>query len=336
MKDLIYLVTGAAGFLGSNICAQLLERGDRVRAFVLEGDKAAQYIPKDVEVFYGNLCNKSSLEPFFTVEEGVKTICIHVASMVTVNPYYRKLVLDVNVGGTENIVDMCLEHEECQKLVYVGSTGGIPELPHGEKIKEVKETNLDDVQGWYSKSKAMAANNVFTAINQRGLKACVVYPTGIFGPNDYAISETTSTIIKIIKGEMPVGIDGSFNIVDVRDLAAGCISAADKGRVGEGYILGNDVIRFKTLNKIIAQEAGCKPIKFFLPISIAERIAKQMEKRAAKSGDVPMMTTFSVYNLKRNNQFDYSKAEQELGYTTRPIVETLRDQIAWLKGNGLI
>jgi dihydroflavonol-4-reductase len=336
MKDVIYLVTGAAGFLGSNICAQLLERGDRVRAFVLEGDKAAQYIPKDVEVFYGNLCNKTSLEPFFTVEEGVKTICIHVASMVTVNPYYRKLVLDVNVGGTENIVDMCLEHEECQKLVYVGSTGGIPELPHGEKIKEVKETNLDDVQGWYSKSKAMAANNVFTAINQRGLKACVVYPTGIMGPNDYAISETTSTIIKIIKGEMPVGIDGSFNMVDVRDLAAGCIAAADKGRVGEGYILGNDVIRFKTLNKIIAQEAGCKPIKFFLPISIAERIAKQMEKKAAKSGDVPMMTTFSVYNLKRNNQFDYSKAEQELGYTTRPIVETLRDQIAWLKGNGLI
>jgi dihydroflavonol-4-reductase len=135
---------------------------------------------------------------------------------------------------------------------------------------------------------------------------------------------------------MPVGIDGSFNIVDVRDLAAGCISAADKGRVGEGYILGNDVIRFKTLNKIIAQEAGCKPIKFFLPISIAHRIAKRMEKRAAKSGDVPMMTTFSVYNLKRNNQFDCSKAEQELGYTTRPIVETLRDQIAWLKGNGLI
>lgn len=336
MKDVIYLVTGAAGFLGSNICAQLLERGDRVRAFVLEGDKAAQYIPKDAEIFYGNLCNKSSLEPFFTVEEGVKTICIHVASMVTVNPYYRKLVLDVNVGGTENIVDMCLEHKECQKLVYVGSTGGIPELPHGEKIKEVKETNLDDVQGWYSKSKAMAANNVFTAINQRGLKACVVYPTGIFGPNDYAISETTSTIIKIIKGEMPVGIDGSFNIVDVRDLAAGCISAADKGRVGEGYILGNDVIRFKTLNKIIAQEAGCKPIKFFLPISIAERIAKQMEKKAAKSGDVPMMTTFSVYNLKRNNQFDCSKAEQELGYTTRPIVETLRDQIAWLRSNGLI
>lgn len=336
MKNLIYLVTGAAGFLGSNVCTQLLERGDKVRAFVLEGDKAVKYIPKEVEIFYGNLCDKSSLEPFFTVDDGVQTICIHVASMVTVNPYYRKIVLDVNVGGTENIVDMCLKHKECQKLVYVGSTGGIPERPHGEKIKEVKDVNLDDVKGWYSKSKAMAANNVFTAIKQRGLNACVVYPTGIMGPNDYAISETTSTIIKIIKGAMPIGIDGSFNMVDVRDLAAGCIAAADKGRIGEGYILGNDVIRFKTLNKVIAEEAGCKPIKFFLPIFIAEMIAKRMEKKAAKKGEMPMMTTFSVYNLKRNNQFDYGKAVKELGYTTRPITETLRDQIAWLKENKLI
>ena len=63
--------------------------------------------------------------------------------MVTVNPYYRKLVLDVNVGGTENIVDLCLEHPECRKLVYVSSTGAIPELPHGQKIKEVEEVNLD-------------------------------------------------------------------------------------------------------------------------------------------------------------------------------------------------
>lgn len=196
--------------------------------------------------------------------------------------------------------------------------------------------NLDKVEGWYSKSKAMATNNVYTAIRERGLKACVVYPTGIMGPNDYAISETTATVIKIIKGEMPVGIDGSFNMVDVRDLAAGCIAAADKGRIGEGYILGNDVIRFKTLNKILVKEAGCKPIKFFLPIKLAEMIAKRMEKRAAKTGQMPMMTTFSVYNLKRNNQFDYSKAERELGYKTRPIEETLRDQIKWLKERGLI
>ena len=336
MKNVVYLVTGAAGFLGSNICAQLLERGERVRAFVLEGDKAAQYLPKEVEIVYGNLCDKASLKPFFTIDEGVATVCIHVASMVTVNPYYRKALLDVNVGGTANIIDLCLEHTECQKLVYVSSTGAIPELPHGQRITEVEEVNLDQVEGWYSKSKAMATNNVYTAIRERGLKACVVYPTGIMGPNDYALSETTSTIIKIIKGEMAAGIDGSFNMVDVRDLAAGCIAAADKGRIGEGYILGNKVIRFKTMSKIISQEAGCKPVKFFLPIWAAEMIARSMERKAAKTGKMPLMTSFSVYNLKRNNEFDYSKAILELGYTTRPLDVTLKDQIKWLKDNCLI
>ena len=336
MKNVVYLVTGAAGFLGSNICTQLLERGERVRAFVLEGDKAAQYLPKEVEIVYGNLCDKASLKPFFTVDEGVATVCIHVASMVTVNPYYRKALLDVNVGGTANIIDLCLEHEECQKLIYVSSTGAIPELPHGQRITEVEEVNLDQVEGWYSKSKAMATNNVYTAIRERGLKACVVYPTGIMGPNDYALSETTSTIIKIIKGEMAAGIDGSFNMVDVRDLAAGCIAAADKGRIGEGYILGNKVIRFKTMSKIISQEAGCKPVKFFLPIWAAEMIARSMERKAAKTGKMPLMTSFSVYNLKRNNEFDYSKAILELGYTTRPLDVTLKDQIKWLKDNRLI
>ena len=336
MKNVVYLVTGAAGFLGSNICAQLLERGERVRAFVLEGDKSAQYLPKEVEIVYGNLCDKSSLKPFFSVNEGETTVCIHVASMVTVNPYYRKALLDVNVGGTANIIDLCLEHTECQKLVYVSSTAAIPALPHGQLIGEVEYVNLDKVEGWYSKSKAMATNNVYTAIRERGLKACVVYPTGIMGPNDYALSETTSTIIKIIKGEMPAGIDGSFNMVDVRDLAAGCIAAADKGRIGEGYILGNEVIRFKTMSKIISQEAVCKPVKFFLPIWAAEMIARSMERKAAKTGKMPLMTSFSVYNLKRNNEFDYSKAILELGYTTRPLDVTLKDQIKWLKDNRLI
>ena len=102
------------------------------------------------------------------------------------------------------------------------------------------------------------------------------------------------------------------------------------------YILGNEVIWFKTLSKILCDELGCPPVKFFLPLNLAERIASRMEKKAAKTGEMPMMTTFSVYNLKRNNRFDYSKAERELGYTTRPLEETLRDEAKWLKENGLI
>jgi dihydroflavonol-4-reductase len=90
------------------------------------------------------------------------------------------------------------------------------------------------------------------------------------------------------------------------------------------------------MSRIISQEAGCKPEKFFLPIFLAEMIARSMERRAAKTGKMPLMTTFSIYNLKRNNEFDYSKAARELGYSTRPLDVTLRDQIKWLKENNLI
>ena len=82
----IYLVTGAAGFMGTNVCAQLLERGDAVRAFVLKGDPAVKFVPKTVEIFEGDLCSAEDCEKFFAVEPGTQTVCIHCASMVTINP----------------------------------------------------------------------------------------------------------------------------------------------------------------------------------------------------------------------------------------------------------
>ena len=86
MSNTLYLVTGAAGFLGSTICRQLIERGDMVRAFALPGDKAIQYIPEGVEVVEGNLCSIEDVEKFFTVPAGTETVCLHIASVVTVTP----------------------------------------------------------------------------------------------------------------------------------------------------------------------------------------------------------------------------------------------------------
>ena len=336
MSNTLYLVTGAAGFLGGNICRQLLERGDKVRAFALPGDKAIAYIPEGVEVVEGNLCNMEDVQRFFTVEEGVETICLHIASIVTVTPDYSPLVMNVNVGGTKNIIRCCLDHKECKKLVYCSSTGAIPEEKKGRKIKEVMYFDEDQTVGCYSRSKAIATQAVLDAANIDGLNACVVHPSGILGPNDPAIGETTKTVIDIINGEMPMGMDGSFNLCDVRDLAAGTIAAADKGRKGECYILANEEVSFRDFCKLLCDESGCKPIKQFLPLGIAYKLAAIMEKMAEKSGKQALMTTFSVYNLARNNSFDYSKAQKELGYTTRPYAETIRDEVAWLKEAGKI
>lgn len=331
-----YLVTGAAGFLGGTICRQLIERGEDVRAFVLPGDPAIQYVPKEAEIVEGDLTDMASLEKLFDVEEGTETIVLHIASIVTVNPDYSSKVMEVNVDGTRNIIRLCLSHPECKKLVYCSSTGAIPEAAMGQAIREVRRFDPDEVVGCYSRSKAMASQAVLDAVHEQGLNACIVHPSGIMGPEDYAIGETTGTLIKIIKGEMPAGIDGSFNLCDVRDLAAGTIAAADKGKAGECYILANEPVSFRDFSRMVSDEAGCKKVGVFLPVWAASIMGGMMEKKAKKKGTKPMMTRFSVYNLARNNKFDSTKAIRELGYSTRSYRDTIHDEIAWLKETGKI
>ena len=137
MKKTIYLVTGAAGFLGSHVCDELLRRGERVRALVLPGDKSVKYVPKAVEIVEGNLCDVDSLETFFNIPDDMESIVIHCASMVTTNAEFNQKLIDVNVGGTKNMIEKCLTHPECRKMVYVSSTGAIPDQPKGTAIKEV-------------------------------------------------------------------------------------------------------------------------------------------------------------------------------------------------------
>lgn len=144
----VYLLTGAAGFLGNNIVKQLIEKGCRVRGLVLKGDKAVRHIPKGVEIVYGDLTDKTSLE----------------------------------------------------KLVYVSSTGTVAELPHGQLMREPEKFDLDKIVGYYGKTKAMATQLVFDAVKEEGLKACVVYPTGICGPNDYAGGPVSTFIEQYCNG----------------------------------------------------------------------------------------------------------------------------------------
>ena len=334
-----YLLTGAAGFLGTNICMQLLEAGCKVRALVLPNDKSVKFIPEQVEVVLGDLTDAASLEAFFTVPEGCTSVVIHCASMVTVNPNYSEKLMAVNVGGTRNIITKVLNHPECEKMVYVSSTGAIAEQPHGTPITEVSKFTPCDpkkVVGAYSQSKATATQMVLDAVQVMGLKACVVHPSGILGPNDHAIGETTNTLLQIIKGEMPMGMQGSFNLCDVRDLAAGTIAAVDKGRIGECYILSNKTVTLKEMCDMLHAECNAKKIKFYLPLDLADKIAAGLEKQTEKTGKMPLMTTFSVYNLARNNEFDCTKARTELGYTTRSYEETIHDEVQWMIAEGLI
>jgi dihydroflavonol-4-reductase len=192
----------------------------------------------------------------------------------------------------------------------------------------------EKVVGWYSKTKAMACQKVLQAVKSQDLNACIVHPAGIMGPNDYSNSTTTHTVLQILNGEMPIGMKGSFNMCDVRDLASACIAAVEKGRKGESYILGNEEVTLKQLFTYLSADVKCKPIKWYMPLWMANIMASIMEKRARRKGEKPVMTKFSVYNLARNNKYDYTKAQRELDYAPRPYQQTAKDEVQFLIKSG--
>lgn len=333
MDGELYLLTGAAGLLGGNILMQLIEQGQRVRALVLPNDPAIANMPREAEIIEGDLLDGAALDRFFAVPGGGEVIVIHAASIVTLDPRPNEKVRAVNVDGTRNIVERCLRYQ-VKKLVYVSSTGAIPELPHGQAIREAECYNPDRVIGYYAKTKAMATDLVLQAAREHDLDASVVYPSGIFGPNDYGFGLVTSCLKMVAQGKLRISIGGTFNSVDARDLAGGIIACAQRGRKGEGYIMASRCYTFGQLMDAICEEAGVKKPLFTVPLWLVRPFAGvgtlygKLAKRPA------WFSRYTVYNLMRNNNFCAEKAERELGFQCRPLNESAADTIRWLRQVG--
>ncbi|MCC6496715.1 MAG: NAD-dependent epimerase/dehydratase family protein [Propionibacteriaceae bacterium] len=330
-----YLVTGIAGNLGSSVAAQLLADGRRVRGLVLPGDPAAERVPTGVELHTGDVTDRSSLTAAFAHVPGERLIVIHCAAVVTLDPGFNQLVHDVNVTGTANIIEACLAND-APRLIHVSSTGAIPEAPHGTPIGEPDHFDPDAVVGYYSKSKATASQLVLDAVRNRGLDATLVYPTGICGPDDHAFGPVTNFILDYCHGRLPAGIEGSFNAVDSRDLAAAIVTACERGRTGEGYVLANQQVTMPELFAMLSSLTGTPQVTRIVPTWAARLLGRGGDILQRISGKPTPLTSFAVYNLTRNNDFDTAKARRDLDYTTRPFGQTLSDSIDWLRREGLL
>lgn len=333
MRKKIYLLTGVTGNLGSNIFRALISAGETLRALVRNPEKACAL--KEAEIIPGDVLDVSSLERFFQVEEDTDIYVIHCASIVALDPNYNQAVHNVNITGTRNIIDQCVKHK-VKKLVYISSTGAIPELPGDQPIVEVSYFDPEAVIGYYSKSKAIASQLVLDAVDKYDLDASIVFPTGIFGPYDYGFGLITSNIIKVVQGKIPCGVAGTFNCADVRDLAGGVVSCCSKGRKGEGYIMGNQTVTMQDLFDAVAEASSCRRIKVILPQGLSKFLAAAAEAVSKLIRKPTILTRFTIYNLVRNNNFSSEKAARELNYHCRPFSETIRDEVLWLREEGMI
>ncbi len=334
MKEL-YIITGANGFLGNNIVRALNRKPNcQVRALVSSMNRADTLKELDCEIFEGDVTKPETLTDIFSVPHDVKVYVIHCAAIVYIKSKPSPAVYRVNVLGTKHIVEKTLEIDA--KLVYVNSVHAIPELPHGEVMREITDFDPAKVEGIYAKSKAEAARYVLETVQARGLDACIVHPSGIIGPYDFKTSHLTQLIIDTATGRLKAGVKGGYDFVDVRDVVAGILSACARGKAGECYILSGHYFTVPELLQMIAHATGRKPITTFLPLWLAKLTAPLSEVYYSLKKQPPLYTKYSLYTLESNANFSHAKADRELGYTTRAPQTTIDDTVEWLKQTGRI
>lgn len=328
----IYIVTGASGHLGNVVARMLVERDHRVWIFLLEKEKN---VVEGVEkIYYGDVCQAESLTPMFEDARGKKVNLIHCAGIVSIKSRYSSKLCDVNVGGTRNIVDLCLTHG-VQKLVYVSSVHAIPDNAHGEVIFETDRFSARTVSGHYAKSKAAATAYVLEA-GKRGLNVSVVHPSGIIGPYDYGSGHMTTLILDYCRGRLKAGMSGGYDFVDVRDVAEGILSCCQKGEEGECYLLTNRYYSIRELMDMLQEITGRRKLRVYFPRWVADAVAPLAEMYYRILKQAPLYTRYSIETLSADNHYSHEKADQVLGYGNRPMKDTLKDTYEWLLKMGRI
>lgn len=326
-----YLVTGATGFLGLTVVRMLAARGERVTALVLKGDASAARLPADVRVSYGNVADRDSLADFFSSCDE-QTCVIHCAGMISIRTTPGKRLRAINVTGTANIVALCQAHR-AGKLIYVSSVHAIPEAKKGAVMAETTAFSPQAVSGPYAKTKAEATALVLAAA-KNGLNACVVHPSGIVGPEDYNLGSISSMIISYCRGRLPLGVEGGYDFVDVRDVASGILACCEKGVPGECYILSSEYVSIRTLLGRLQAESRGKRVLAFVPTVLAKILSPFAEVFSLLRREKPCFTPYSVAVLASNGHFSHAKATHDLGYSPRKFADTLRDTFRWLREKG--
>lgn len=324
-----YFVTGATGFLGKAVVQRLLTKAADIYALVMKDDPLAGTLPNGIHVCVGNVCDPSSLDSFLDGADGQSCV-IHCAGIVSVASRPGEQLYKVNVGGTKNIVNACISHS-VGKLVYVSSVHALTEKPNGIEIDaETDAFNPDRLVGDYAKSKAMATRIVLDAA-RASLDASIVLPSGIIGPGDTAGGSITELLLSFLAGKLPIAVKGGYDFVDVRDVAAGIVSCAEKGVRGKCYILSGHYATIRDILKTVAGSTGIKKAVSYIPIALAKIVAPFYELDSIRRKKKLFFTPYAVHVLQSNARFSKKASENDLGYTPRSLKETLLDTVKWLK-----
>ncbi len=321
------LVTGATGFVGSAVARALLARGHRVRVLARPNSNRRNLAGLAVEIAEGAMENFRSLA---RAVAGCRYV-YHVAADYRIWVPDPAPMFRVNVNGTRDLLTAALE-AGAERVIYTSSVATLGLVPGGSADEETP-SSIDDMIGPYKRSKFMAEELVRELVRERRLPAVIVNPSTPVGPGDIKPTPTGRLIVEAARGQMPAFVDTGLNIVHVDDVAEGHLAAAEKGRIGERYILGGENMALAEILAEVAQAVGRRPPWLRVPHRVLFPVAFGAELAARVTGRDPFVTLDGVRMSQKKMYFISEKACRELGYAPRPAREAIADAVSWFKAN---
>ncbi|MGF7117652.1 SDR family oxidoreductase [Methanobacterium oryzae] len=324
-KKSMIVVTGATGHLGNVLTRKLLENGENLKVVARSSTDLKPLEGLNVEIVEGDIQDVNSLINAFHGAE----IVYHLAGLVSILPDTDGRLNQVNVIGTRNVVDACLK-TGVKRLIYTSSIHALKEPPHGIPIDETCSFEPQYSRGGYDQSKARASLEVLRGVD-KGLDAVLVCPSGVIGPYDYRVSQMGQLFVNFLKGNQRAYIDGAYDFVDVRDVADGIILASKYGRSGETYILSGETIEVHELMLYLEEITGMRAPRFKMPLWFVKAVSKFSPIYYKFSKSKPLFTSYSIDVLNSNCKISSKKARNELGFSPRPLKESIKDSVEWFK-----
>ena len=325
------LVTGANGFLGRHLVAELVRRGQPVRALLRPGTPAPVGVPAaDNSYHWADLTDRALM---VGAAQGCAAI-IHAAALASVNPARNPAVWAANVVGTEAVLREA-RRAGVGRLVYVGTANV---FGFGTKRKPGDETcpytghqyGLD-----YMDSKHAATKLVLRAARHQNMPAVLVHPTFMLGPHD-AKPTSNALLLELYHGRLPGYPPGGKNYVHVRDVATATVNALTMGRVGESYILGNENLNYRDAFRQIADVMGVQPPRWPIPPGLATLYGQLCDVKAHLTGRPAQLNAAMAAVANDGHYFSAQKARSELGLPATPIAQAVAESLAWFKAHHYV
>lgn len=322
------LVTGGTGFVGAHVVRALLREGEAVRCLVRPGGDRRNLAGLPVEVAEGDITDRAAAA---RAARGCEAV-FHVAAAYQLWVRDPGTMYRVNVAGTRTVLEAAAD-AGAKRIVYTSTVGALGNPGDGRPGTETTPVTLAEMVGHYKRSKFLAEQEALR-LARAGLPVVIVNPTAPVGAYDVKPTPTGQMIVDFLRGRMVGVLRTGLNLVAAADVAAGHLLAAEHGKAGERYILGNANLMLGEIFALLSRLTGIPPPRLRVPYGVAFAAALAGEVVARLTGRPPRIPLTGVRMARKVMFFDPAKAVRELGLPQTPVEAALKEAVDWFTAHG--